>query len=121
MVCQVDCQLVYINSNRDTSSGLLTSHGHDAWSYWHGIVGMGRIHVARQINHCVECYLCCHPCGGNIRISLARCHQTAFTHVLCTNHQQAFEVPVTKLITTHNDTGLFWCNITYIAFVNYVA
>ena len=70
MVCQVDCQLVYTNSNRDTSSGLLTSHGHGAWSYWHGIVGMGRIHVARQINHRVECYLRCHPCGGNIGVYL---------------------------------------------------
>jgi putative AlgH/UPF0301 family transcriptional regulator len=39
--------------------------------------------VARQINHRVECYLCCHPCGGNIGICLARCHQTATAHVLC--------------------------------------
>jgi len=68
VVRQVDCQLLYTSSNRDTSSGLLTSHGYDIRYHWNGIVGMGRIHVARQVNHRAECYLRCHTCGGNIRV-----------------------------------------------------
>ncbi|BCV06963.1 MAG: hypothetical protein CM15mV148_200 [uncultured marine virus] len=67
MVCQMDCQLLYTDSNRDTGSGLLTSHGHGAWCHWNGIVGMGRIHVARQVNHRAERYLRCHPAVGILR------------------------------------------------------
>ena len=32
--------------------------------------GMGRIHVARQVNHRAECHLRCHTCGGNIGVYL---------------------------------------------------
>ena len=60
MVRQMDCQLLYTNSNRGKSSGLLTSHGYGTWCHWNGIVGMGRIHVARQINHRAERNLCCY-------------------------------------------------------------
>ena len=60
LVRQMDGQLLYSCSYNYTSSRLLTPARHGSRRHRYGPMGVGRFHVARQINHRAERNLCCY-------------------------------------------------------------